>query len=346
VGAGHDGAARELATRLERADVDVDVRDFLDATPRWLAILLREGYSGSVDYVPFAFQLLFSRMEHRGAIWRIARAMCSLADATVAGWLADQSYDAVVSTYPLASQCLGRLRERGICPAPTVTYLTDPAVHCSWVHPAVDVHLTVTEATAEQGRRDYGLPMTAGGPLVPARFTDPIPPLELSRLRRELNLPAGRRVALLVAGSLGIGDLIPTVQDVADGGLTPVVLCGRSNRLREKVTAVPGAVALGWRGDVHALVRLADVLVHNAGGLSFTEALVAGLPAVTYRPIAGHGRANAAVLDDAGLAPWARTREELWAALDAQLQIGRRSLRVADPTDEVLALLAPAVLAA
>jgi UDP-N-acetylglucosamine:LPS N-acetylglucosamine transferase len=214
------------------------------------------------------------------------------------------------------------------------------------VHPAVDVHLTVTDATAEQGRRDYGLPMTAAGPLVPARFTEPIPALELSRLRRELNLPAGRRVALLVAGSLGIGDLIPTVQDVADGGLTPVVLCGRSDRLREKVNAVPGALALGWRSDVHALVRLADVLVHNAGGLSFTEALVAGLPAVTYRPIAGHGRANAAVLDDAGLAPWARTREELWAALDAQLQLGRRSLRVADPTDDVLALLAPAVLAA
>jgi processive 1,2-diacylglycerol beta-glucosyltransferase len=346
VGAGHDGAARELAERLRAEGVGVDVRDFLDATPRWLAVLLREGYSGSVEHVPFAFELLFSRMEHHGPIWRIARAMCTLADGTVAGWLADGAYDAVVSTYPLASQSLGRLRERGLCPPSTVTYLTDPAAHCSWVHPAVDVHLTVTEATAAQGRRDYGLPMVAAGPLVPARFTEPVPALEMSRLRRELNLPSGRRMALLVAGSLGIGDLIPTVQDVVDGGMTPVVLCGRSDRLREKVAAVPGAVALGWRRDVHALMRLADVLVHNAGGLSFTEAMVAGLPAVTYRPIPGHGRANAAVLDDAGLAPWARTRAELWAALDSQVQSGRRAPRAADPTDQVLALLAPAALAA
>src|SRR5204863_3141505 len=144
------------------------------------------GYSTSVEHVPVAFELLFTRMERLGPIWRIARAMCALADRTMAGWLAEHSYDAVVSTYPLASQCLGRLRERGLCPATTVTYLTDPAAHRSWVHPVVDVHLTVTAATAAQGHRDYGVPMVAAGQLVPARFTDPIPAWQITRLRREL----------------------------------------------------------------------------------------------------------------------------------------------------------------
>ena len=339
VGAGHDGAARELAERLRAHGVAVDVRDFLQATPRWLAVLLREGYSTSVDHLPSAFEFLFTRMERLGRIWRIATAICTRADRAVAGWLAESDYHAVVSTYPLASQSLGRLREQGRCPFPLVTYLTDPAAHRSWIHPAVDMHLTVTGATAEQGRRDYGVPMVAAGPLVPERFTAPIPAAQVERLRRELNLPADRRVALIVAGSLGIGDLLPTVRDVADGGLVPVVLCGRSARLREQVTAVPGAVALGWRSDVHVLMRVVDVLVHNAGGLSFTEALVAGLPAVTYRPIPGHGRANATVLENADLAPWARSRTELWAALDRQLRRGRRPARLGDPADDVLALL-------
>jgi UDP-N-acetylglucosamine:LPS N-acetylglucosamine transferase len=346
VGAGHDGAARELAERLRAAGVDVDVRDYLAAIPRWFAVLLRDGYSTSVDHVPVAFELLFARVERRGPVWRIMRAMCALGDRTVAGWLAAAPYDAVVSTYPMASQCLGGLRERGLCPAPLVTYLTDPAAHRSWVHPAVDRHVTVTEATAAQGRRDYDLSMVAGGPLVPERFTKPVPAGEVGALRTELGLVAGRRVALIVAGSLGIGDILPTVEDVAAGGLVPVVLCGRNAALRARVASVPGAVALGWRSDVHLLMRLADVLVHNAGGLSFTEAMVAGLPAITYRPIPGHGRANAAVLEDAGLAPWARTRDQLWAALDAQLRAGRRPVRLGDPTDEVLALLAPAAAAA
>jgi len=55
----------------------------------------------------------------------------------------------------------------------------------------------------------------------------------------------------------------------------------------------------------------ADLLVHNAGGLSLTEALVAGLPAVTYLPIPGHGRANTAVLERAGVASWPRDPRQL-----------------------------------
>ena len=189
--------------------------------------------------------------------------------------------------------------------------------------------------------------MVAAGPLVPARFSRPAPAGEVDRLRRELGIAAGKRVALLVAGSLGLGDLVPTVEDVVAGGLVPVVLCGRSERLRAKVAAVPGAVALGWRSDVHLLTWMADLLIHNAGGLSFTEALVAGLPAITYRPIPGHGRANAAVLDDAaaralGAQPrGAVGRDGAAAAAGPPLGAARRSR----PT-HILAMLAPAAVAA
>jgi UDP-N-acetylglucosamine:LPS N-acetylglucosamine transferase len=92
-------------------------------------------------------------------------------------------------------------------------------------------------------------------------------------------------------------------------------------------------------------MQLADVLVHNAGGLSFTEAMVAGLPAVTYRAIPGHGRANAAVLDRAGLAPWVRTPDELPEVLAKQAAAGRRPAALGDPTDTIVSLLPPVELA-
>lgn len=339
VGAGHDGAARELAERLRAVGVAVDVRDFLDTVPRWLSLLCREGYTTSVDHVPGAFQLLFSRIEHEGPIWRITRALCARGTDRIRAWLADGDYDLVLSTYPLASQVLGDLRASGECGVPVVTYLTDPAAHRCWVHEAVDRHLTVTRATAEQGEAAYGVPLTASGPLVPGRFAEPVPPAEVARLRHELGLPAERPVALLAGGSLGVGDLLPSVVDVARAGLVPLVLCGRNEGLRRELAAVPGAVALSWRTDVHLLLQVADVLVHNAGGLSFTESLVAGLPAVTYRPIPGHGRANAAVLEQYGLAPWPKTAEELAAALHEQVRRGRNPAVLGDPADDVLALL-------
>jgi UDP-N-acetylglucosamine:LPS N-acetylglucosamine transferase len=346
VGAGHDGAAREMAERLRAAGVDVDIRDFLDAVPRWAAAILRDGYSTSVDKVPYVFELLFHRVEKHGPVFRGMRWLCSLGDRTVESWLrAAPPYDLVVSTYPMSTQGLAALKQRGVIQVPLVTYLTDPAAHASWVHPAVDCHITVTAATAEQGEADYGLPMTVGGPLVPDRFARPVPAAELARVAEELGLPDGRTVALLVAGSLGIGDVIETVTEVAATGVVPLVLCGRNERLRRDVARVPGAIALGWRTDMHVLMQLADVLVHNAGGLSFTESLVSGLPAVTYRAIPGHGRANAAVLDRAGLAPWVQTAEELGEALAKQAAEGHRPAQLGDPTDVILGMLSQTSLA-
>jgi processive 1,2-diacylglycerol beta-glucosyltransferase len=339
VGAGHDGAARELAARLERRGVDVTVRDLLAAVPAPVAALLRDGYTTSVSRVPAAFELLFRRLEHRGLLWRATQRICASAERAVVDWVDETQPDLVVSTYPLASQTLGELRASGRLAVPVLTYLTDPAVHVSWLHPAVDGHLTVTAATAWHGEAAYGGTFTVAGPLAPERFRTTLPLHRLVALRTELGIAPGRPVALLVAGSLGLGDLRPTVRDLLAAGTTPLVLCGRNERVRRQVARQAGAVALGWRDDVDQLMQVADVLVHNAGGLSFTEALVAGLPAVTYRPIPGHGRANARVLDETGIAPWARTPGELAERVHEQLGAARRPSRYADPADLVVAAL-------
>lgn len=338
VGAGHDGAARELAARLARAGAVAEVRDFLDAVPRGVARLLRDGYTGTVGHAPFAFEFLFRRLEHRGLFWRIEQLVCAAAQEAVWRWIDGFQPDVVVSTYPLASQTLGAMRADGRVPVPVMTYLTDPAVHASWLHPAVDAHVTVTAATSRQGALDYGLSFATAGPLVPERFAR-VPGLEeLVELRAALRAPSGRPLALLVTGSLGLGDLLPTVAHVSSAGMTPVVLCGRNDDLRRRLAGVPRVISLGWRSDVHRLMHVSDVLVQNAGGLSFTEAYVSGLPAVTYRPIPGHGRANARALDEAGLAPWARTPAQLVDVLHDQCGQTRIPPMVDDPTDLVLAL--------
>jgi processive 1,2-diacylglycerol beta-glucosyltransferase len=335
VGAGHDGAAHELAARLERAGAEAVVRDFLEAVPRPVARLLREVYVATVERIPVAFDLLFQGLERRGRLWRVEQQICAHAATTIARWAAEFRPDAVVATYPPAAQAVGALRADGRLASPAVTYLTDPAAHISWLHPAVDRHLTVTAATAQQGEATYGMAMEVAGPLVPQRFAERLPADELGALRRQLSAGADRPLALIVAGSHGLGDVRTTVDDVVAAGFTAVALCGRNDGLRRRLDR-PGVVALGWRTDVHRLLQAGDVLVQNAGGLSFTESLVVGLPAVTYLPIPGHGRANARVLAAAGLAPWALDRDDLARHLHAQAARGHRRHPFPDPADLVL----------
>jgi processive 1,2-diacylglycerol beta-glucosyltransferase len=175
---------------------------------------------------------------------------------------------------------------------------------------------------------------------VPARFSVRPTPARLEELRAELGLTRDSPVALLGGGSLGLGDVAPAARTITGSGATALVLCARHEQLRRSLEREPGVIALGWRTDMHELLHLADVLVQNAGGLSLTEAMVAGLPAVSYRPIPGHGRANAAVLDAAGLVPWAHTPEQLGKLVHAAAGRDRTPPVFPDPAALVLSLAA------
>ncbi|GAA1877785.1 MGDG synthase family glycosyltransferase [Streptantibioticus ferralitis] len=331
VGAGHNGAATELVRRLEAQGVEATYRDYLDTLPRAYRRVLRDGYAFSASRAPRVFDWLFRSEERDSTVRTLTMHLCRLACRDMADWVG-QGYDVVVTTFPFAAQSLGMLKEDGILTAPAVCYLTDPAPHRLWVHPRVDAHLTVTQATATEGSARYGVPMTAAGPLAPAAFAEPVDAADRQALRAELGVPADHRMALLVTGSMGLGDVMASVRAVhAVPGTVPVVLCGRNERLRQRVAGLPGVVALGWRDDMPRFMSAADVLVHNAGGLSLTEALVAGLPAVSYEVLSGHGRANAATLAHAGIAPWPRTPAGLAEALDQQAERGRVHLPTLPP---------------
>jgi processive 1,2-diacylglycerol beta-glucosyltransferase len=130
--------------------------------------------------------------------------------------------------------------------------------------------------------------------------------------------------ALVTGGSLGIGELEQSARHIlATGLMTPVVACGSNAALRRRLELVPGVVALGWRDDLPDVIAACDCVVQNAGGFTSLEALAAGTPVVTYRPIPGHGITNAASLEQAGLAPWPRTIEDLRHVLRQVLTVGR-----------------------
>ncbi|GGU17286.1 glycosyltransferase [Nocardioides albus] len=95
-----------------------------------------------------------------------------------------------------------------------------------------------------------------------------------------------------------------TARDIlAHSDMTPVVLCATDSCLERRLERIPGVVALGWRTDVRALMATSACVVQNAGGFTSLEALASGTPVITYRSISGHGAANSANLDRAGLIP-------------------------------------------
>jgi processive 1,2-diacylglycerol beta-glucosyltransferase len=328
-GAGHDGATRALAARLRGYGFRVTCLDLADVFPWRLGRLLRGTYRGLLIRLPWLYDGLFAIGCRFTGAAPATRALLRpvrprMRDTLPAGT------SAVVSTYPIASQLLGPLRDTGQLPVPVITYLTDFAVHPIWVSPGIDVHCAAHDLSRAQATAHGASDVRVAGRLASARC-QPASPSAKRRAREHYGLPVEGRLALLVAGSWGVGQVATAATEIAaTGTVIPVVVCGRNaalyRRLRRRLRWQGLAYVFGWVDDMPALIQAADVLVENAGGLTALEAMACGLPVLTYRPIAGHGKANAAAMAEAGVVTLVRRRDELGKAL-VELTDGVRGRR-------------------
>ena len=240
--------------------------------------------------------------------------------------------DVVVSTYPVATQVLGDMRRRararwrwpwgrrsGLA-VPAVNFVTDFGYHPFWAHKGIDLNLAVHPKTVAAVATRTLRPSVTCAPLVDPRFAAAGQRRDFERAR--LGLGSGELAALISSGSWGIGTVRETLELVAaEPGLVPVVVCGHNDHLRqelERLVEARGyrAVILGWTDDMPGLMAACDVLVENAGGLTSLEAMSAGLPLVSFRPIPGHGRKSAAAMSAAGVSCLARGAAQLVGCLE------------------------------
>jgi len=329
VGAGHDGAAVEIARRLTGYGFEASTVDYVDLLPAGAGRLLRRAYKTQLAVAPRTWGWLLDGLRRRPAVSRAAVGLVSRAArrrgrAALAG-----TPVAVVSTYPVASQLLGRLRRWGQLTVPAITFLTDMSVHPMWVAEGVDAHLALHAGPADQARRLGAAGVTVAGAAVRPEFHPGPVPGERAAVRQRYGIPADRPAALVVAGSWGVGDVAAAAADLAaTGTVTPVTVCGTNTALRTALGRHGHGPALGWIDQMAPLIRACDLVVQNAGGLTSLEAMACGVPVLSYRCLPGHGTTNAAALAQAGLAGWARQPADLAAVLAAVLAdpaAGRRA---------------------
>jgi UDP-N-acetylglucosamine:LPS N-acetylglucosamine transferase len=344
MGAGHDGVAYELERRLHAKGAQAKVYDYLEMLPGRMGPFYRGFYQQQLKHAPASYEWLYGKMD-KGICSPIAQWLGQMGKRKVAKIARD--YDVVISTYPLGCQATGALRRSGKLAIPAVGFLTDVDVHALWLHKGIDRNLTVWHGSAVEAINRAGVPSHAVGPVLPDTFLTSASAAERHEGREMLGLSDDEHVVLLVGGSWGVGNIGDTARAIRDGGVgTPVVLCGRNEDLLKELDAEDGVIALGWTKEVRRLLSAADVMVHNAGGLSCLEGFAVGVPVIGYDCLPGHGHRNSLAMKIAGVAADATSEAELISEIrrlsrtpdGAAMVQAARDLFVADPTDELIAL--------
>lgn len=346
MGAGHDGAAKELARRLVERGHEATVVDFLDAFARPLSSSWKWFYEFQLRRFPESYESSYQLFYKHPNLWKpFVGFERALAGHRTMRWVEQAQPDVIVSTYSFATLVIGKLKAEGRISVPAVNFLTDFGVHPRAVHPAIELNLAVHPVAADAARRFVTTPVIATGPAVSPAFGKLGP--TRAEARAALGLASDQPVVLVVAGSWGIGPALAATVGalVGTGRYHVITVCGRDEQLKRRLDDAALGEVIGWTDQMPTLIAAADVVVENAGGLTSLEAFASGVPIVSYRAIPGHGRDNVATMVRAGVTSAPADDAGLVAAVDRLLTdegARRRQIEAAnamfveDPADRIL----------
>lgn len=349
IGAGHDLPAEVLATSLRERGATAQVVDSLKVAGPVARTIVGGGSSldtkaGNVAFeVGYVLGTRFAPLRRAGS-----RVVELLAAGRFEAFLRSHPADVIVSTYPLSTELLGRMRASGTLRTPVVAAITDLAALHYWAHAGVDLHL-VTHPESEREVREIAGPRTriaAVHGLTDLRFMDPP---ERGVARAELGLPARGSIVVVSGGGWGVGDLPGAIETAlhytAD---TIVVLSGDNAKARERLRAAfeheERVQIWGFTDKMVTLLAAADILIHSTAGLTVLEALMCDCRVISYGWPRGHIRVNNRAYERLGMVAVARNRTQLAHALVAALNAPRAGAAVPDlpmAADLVLALADP-----
>ncbi len=296
-GEGHNAAARglfagcELAGGIEARVVD-SFADGMGAAYE----KSRQGYLRLIDRWPLVWAGVYGVLDRTPLIY-FTLPFLRQVQAALARCLAEFQPDAIVSTYPVYSYLLARLRTR----TPRFSVVTDSiTVNSVWHRCGSDLYFVPNEDTARV-MRAAGVPekkLRVLGFPVPPRFAHP----------PEARPTPGQGEPLRVLF------MINAAKDRAPGltrrllqidGLQLTVTAGRDEALKAALEAVgresgkPLEVH-GWTPNMPELLMRSHLLIGKAGGAAVQETTAARTPMIVTQVVPGQEEGNARLLVENG----------------------------------------------
>jgi UDP-N-acetylglucosamine:LPS N-acetylglucosamine transferase len=321
IGEGHNSAGRALEEAMTRAWPGAEVcwLDALAVMGPGFARLAKRFYVSQVQHLPWMYEFFFSAMwRHRWYLEATRRGTGAWFGRRLAPRIRAFGPDMIVSTYPLGSAGLSWLRRRGQIDVPVGAWVPAFCPHPSWLYPDLDITFVMHPRAAKvAAQAEPGLRVAVGA--LPVR--DAFAPGDQAAARARLGIDVNRFTVVLCTGSLAFGrvDRAVTALLAAREDIQVIAICGKNERLRWELAGYGEPArrlrVLGWTDDMPGWMTAADIVVGNAGGATGLEAAASGRPVIMFEPIAGHGRANARLMADAGLALLAWSPAELTSVI-------------------------------
>lgn len=283
MGGGHYSLAQTLHRVIKELDPEAEVElfNFFDSGPRWIAQAFEDGYNFSVQKQRWIFTVFASFASNRPAINAWARVLGTRLAPRVNKHLEQAHPDKLVYCYPV-NHGFKRLSYVRKNKPKTLTIVSDfYSPHVYWFVDTKDQYVIASVEAYNIARR-YGVRsenLHFFQNLIDPKYAEPMAPEALDRFNRELDLPY-RFTVLVTGGGPGLKITKKLVNELIQvPEINILVVCGYNQRLYKQLEALKKAHNLhqlklfGFTKQMYELINASDVVVTKAGPATISEVL-------------------------------------------------------------------------
>jgi processive 1,2-diacylglycerol beta-glucosyltransferase len=290
-GSGHFRAAEALRLSCEKNYPNIqvlhlDIADYLGWFP-YTGIV--SAYNFISNFTPYLYKLTYQATD----VWLTQKIFRNLAPLISFGGrkfiqkINEFKPDFIISTHYLAQIIIPK-----DFPAPIDTVITDYHPHKTWLSPKIRYTFVATEEI-KNNLAKFKIEAVASGIPIHLEF---LKEKNIDELKTKLGVQNNWPVVLLLSRShekIKSADIISEIfSNYSDKKINLIVIGSKNKKLPQK-----NLIIIDRTDNIDDWMRIADIIVTKAGGLTITEAMYLQKPIIIINPIPGQEDYNTAYLE-------------------------------------------------
>lgn len=301
MGEGHNTAARNIRDAIiveTNGAAEVLISDPYTRTNPMINKLIQKGYATAINSYPRAWKVVFELLNRKGVVEGMGPVLAELT-AAVRGLITEFQPDLIISTYPVFSFLITKIRKREPeLTIPFYTVITDSTmISSAWYRSPCDGWIVADKLTADVLLKDglakekihiLGFPVTT---IFQNLQPTPCPVHE------------GWKVLFFPGGSTA--HAIEVLEQLGENpNLEVTVVTGRRRsvfRQLQQAGLPRRGNLIGWTKEMPKLMTTHHVFVGKAGGATVQEAIAAQIPFLVNHVVPGQEEGNIALIEQTGI---------------------------------------------
>lgn len=308
-GQGHNQTAKAISETLKEKGADCIVLDAYKYISKFLSNSVEKGYLLSTKYTPGMYGRAYRIAEKKEKVYKddvfnIIRFTNNVMGRKLLNYIEEYNPDVVISTHIFAAIAMTYFKAK-LPDIINIGIITDFTVHPFWEESDLDYYVTATSLLNYQCEKkgiDFDKILPFGIP-INKKFSKS---LDRGEARQLLGIE-DKATIMIMMGSMGYGNVRRTIKqiDTLELDFQVLCVCGNNSHVKRSIDRLKckhRVYNYGFVDNVDVMMDASDFIITKPGGLSMSESLAKGIPAILMNPIPGQEDRNLEFLLNNGLA--------------------------------------------